>query len=469
MNGEHSLHQLYPELSHYVARQRSQGVSDERIRAALVGSGWNSSAVEAALQTPEQSQPNPDQAPPSAPVNRPSRSRWGAVLVGFVVLIIAGGAYAGYRYYNSPTLVLERMLKKLYQVKTYEYSVQVESEINQDVLQLPTPKLSVKDLHRAVLGASTRRAQLIEENSEATTLTPRGTFQSTTLIQGIVDMTDKKKPRLSANFTFEIPETPLLDSAAITLETRLIESVLYFMLGDLPQLEGLDLSAYTNQWFSFDLNQFEQTLTEDPSLVELTDEDINKIGEAIGQHQFFKITEVLKSEKVNGVSAYHYKFTINTAELVALVNEIQRIILPEDEITTFAVEDFPPLPAGELWIGKRDSLPYRIKFESTNPSSYLVSWKTTYEFKNYDARLAVDVPTDVKPIEEVIEQITALYNEQSLDPADADDPDADGLSNAEEEFWGIDPGNADTDGDGYPDGEEIDNGYDPNGPGKLGV
>jgi hypothetical protein len=468
MNGERSLSQLYPELSNYVARQRAQGVAPERIRAALLESGWNSSTVEAALQTPQQTTPNPDGVPQSAPVNHPARSRWIGALVGFMIFLIAGGAYAGYRYYNSPALVLERMLKKIYQVKTYEYSVLIESEITQDVLQLPAPQLSLKDLRRAVLGASTRRAQIIEENSEATTVTPRETLKSEVRIAGATDMTDKKNPRLSANFTFTIPDIPSLGSATITLETRLIESVLYFMLGDSPQLEGLDLNAYTNQWFSFDLTQFEQTLSEQPSLT-ITDEDIAKIGEVISKHQFFKITEVLKSEKVNGINAHHYKFTINAEELAALTNEIQRILLPDEEQTTFEAQDFSAIPAGELWIGKRDSLPYRIKFESPNQSSYLVSLKTTYELKNYDTPLTVDVPPNVKPIEEVIEELTGQYNEQ-FGSVDGDlDTDSDGLSDAQEEFWGADIANPDTDGDGYSDGEEIDNGYDPNGPGKLGV
>ncbi len=47
------------------------------------------------------------------------------------------------------------------------------------------------------------------------------------------------------------------------------------------------------------------------------------------------------------------------------------------------------------------------------------------------------------------------------------DPDNDGLTNAEERFYGTDPTKADTDGDGYLDGEEVRNGYNPKGPGKL--
>lgn len=42
-----------------------------------------------------------------------------------------------------------------------------------------------------------------------------------------------------------------------------------------------------------------------------------------------------------------------------------------------------------------------------------------------------------------------------------DDSDADGLSNEEEKIYGTDPEVADTDGDGYSDGVEIEGGFDP--------
>lgn len=51
--------------------------------------------------------------------------------------------------------------------------------------------------------------------------------------------------------------------------------------------------------------------------------------------------------------------------------------------------------------------------------------------------------------------------------SDGDDPDKDGVNNAEERLYGTDPNNPDTDGDGYDDGEEVKNGYNPLGQGSL--
>lgn len=50
-----------------------------------------------------------------------------------------------------------------------------------------------------------------------------------------------------------------------------------------------------------------------------------------------------------------------------------------------------------------------------------------------------------------------------------DDPDNDGLTYYDEYIFGTDPKKADTDGDGYTDGREIANGYDPVAPGKAQI
>jgi len=47
------------------------------------------------------------------------------------------------------------------------------------------------------------------------------------------------------------------------------------------------------------------------------------------------------------------------------------------------------------------------------------------------------------------------------------DIDRDNLKNEDEEKYGTDPNNPDSDGDGFLDGDEVENGYDPMGEGKL--
>jgi len=95
----------------------------------------------------------------------------------------------------------------------------------------------------------------------------------------------------------------------------------------------------------------------------------------------------------------------------------------------------------------------------------------------------VNVPVEEKKIEEINEEVvtsTPFDNdkdgdtildekEKELGTSDFDyDTDGDGLSDLSEiEQWKTDPKNVDSDGDSFPDGYEILNGYNPAGPGKL--
>ncbi|MFH0852976.1 MAG: hypothetical protein V1853_01040 [bacterium] len=72
---------------------------------------------------------------------------------------------------------------------------------------------------------------------------------------------------------------------------------------------------------------------------------------------------------------------------------------------------------------------------------------------------------------ESTEQYYSINTEGRIYTTDAaptiGDTDSDGLSDIDESFYGTEIDNQDTDGDGYLDGEEVDNGYNPNGTGTL--
>lgn len=59
------------------------------------------------------------------------------------------------------------------------------------------------------------------------------------------------------------------------------------------------------------------------------------------------------------------------------------------------------------------------------------------------------------------------FAQRCLERLGADDADQDGLTAAQERTYGTNSQNKDSDGDAYLDGEEVQNGYDPLGPGKL--
>lgn len=89
-----------------------------------------------------------------------------------------------------------------------------------------------------------------------------------------------------------------------------------------------------------------------------------------------------------------------------------------------------------------------------------------------------DIQVEVIEKEPIVEEDIdgdGLPNEweekHGLNPKDANDgdqdPDFDRLTNKKEYEYGTDPKKADTDGDGFKDGEEVQGGFNPNGSGKL--
>ncbi|MBU1039164.1 sortase [Patescibacteria group bacterium] len=84
-----------------------------------------------------------------------------------------------------------------------------------------------------------------------------------------------------------------------------------------------------------------------------------------------------------------------------------------------------------------------------------LAWSAVKETKN---RLNTVNKVIGQPVNNIIPEIADNY---------INDDDKDGLTNDLERVYGTDPKNPDTDSDGYPDGLEIKNHYNPLGPGRL--
>ena len=121
----------------------------------------------------------------------------------------------------------------------------------------------------------------------------------------------------------------------------------------------------------------------------------------------------------------------------------------------------------------------------TRPDSRLAyDWKT--EFFDQNEPVKISIPARALPASapglagalpsalvttpsalETSSGLAALPNSTLRADSVNQDPDADGLDNILEVFYGTDPGRADTDGDGLNDGEEVLNGRNPRGQGTL--
>jgi len=80
--------------------------------------------------------------------------------------------------------------------------------------------------------------------------------------------------------------------------------------------------------------------------------------------------------------------------------------------------------------------------------------------------ISISTPLNAVSVEQLEEEMMQQAEERMMEMYSVD-MDEDGLSDFNEDIYGTDPTNSDTDGDGYLDGEEVNNGYNPLGEGTF--
>ncbi len=360
---------------------------------------------------------NPSSAPPSLPSSLIQPSLAGPrrfiskkvliyILSTIGVLVIAAGAYGYFYYFQSPEMVIQRMMSRIVNVKSIEYSGRVE-------MNMTTPDISP------------------------------GTNSLSLTFNGATDNHDLENPKgfLVVNITTgrsikgEVPEASLG-----RFEFRIINKILYLELSKIESgLFFLDLSFLENQWIEINIGdiqkQFEQFIPEESKKefeelqkkYKLTAEEISKINEIVKKSKVLKITEKLSSEKIEGINTYHFKFIINKEELKRLVLEITEVVedksLSQEQISGLdkALDKIEEFLGGEIWIGKKDLLPYKIVFnisaEENEETKTTGRITITLFFKNFNKLIQVEAPDSTKKLEEIMMEILGgLYGGFPLGP-----------------------------------------------------
>lgn len=282
-------------------------------------------------------------------------------VVSILGILIIGGGVFGYFYYfqETPEKVIEKMKTRLTEVKTLEYQGEISDfSINFNIN-----------------------------------------------FNGKSDVGDLNNPK--GLFAFNIKQ----GESALGLEIRTIDKVVYIKLNGLPNLAGsFDLSVLSNQWIKIDT----APIKEDQKQQELTPEQVEKLKQIVKQAEIFKVTEKLASEKNGEVNTHHYKFLIDKNELKKLIVDIIKVVqdktLTNEELAEFdkVLEAIETL-GGEIWIGKKDYLPYKIllmlkETAESKTAGQLQLMTVTLSFKNYNKPVQIDIPSSVKSIEEIFGQ-----------------------------------------------------------------
>jgi hypothetical protein len=497
------------ELLNYIKQQLQEGKNKQEIKNSLLQVGWQEQDIEEAFsslsinQTSQTPQTNISSfQPPFEQIPTKRKNKKLIVIISIIVLflaVIGGGIFAYFNYFQSPEKITQKMIEKLLEIKSLEYYGEIK------------PQFTDSSLNNAIIKFSVSSDEQDSNN-------PKSQFS----LDLKIPLPEQLLPFLREPEQNLLPpeQNLLANELSLGLEARSINKLIYFRINNLD-VRFSDLNSkflnepkvnLSSKWVKIDLEELKKQLGEFKyEEKELTPEQIKKIKNTIKQTKFVKIVKKLPDEKIEGVKTHHYEFTIDKEEFKNLITNIWNIITEEnkkngtstgendnefmnnlmdqevkDTVMNFVDEFSKKVNSkSEIWIGKKDLLPYKIElnFELKNPEELggLKTINFTISFKNFNKPLQIEEPKETISLEEFLNEIelpSGLIPSLAPMPVtpmpvapipDTDqilDTDKDGLPDSMEVSLGTNPKKADTDGDGINDLEELQKGLDPKVPEK---
>lgn len=472
------------ELIEYIESQKENKFTRSQIESYLISIGWPENIVKGAVEQVFGSSSDQLVAPTNSTlsqlqitdVKKTKSKKRKIFIVSIIILIIlalfsGGGVYA-YRYYlQPPARVAQKMFEKVSKVKSFSYDLDFSTKA---FVKYSYPKYS------DITGDSYDFSQKPE------TETKEADYNLQLKVLGGNDFFNTKE--LKNFMKFEASGSMFdLKNMEVAAETMAINDIIYARINKLPDFSAyskLNLDFLLDQWIKIDLAGLMKRYSDDTKQSEnpLNQKQLEELKEIIKNNKIFTVKEKMASEKINSQSTFHYKFSINEESLKKALAEIAKLTEQYDAV--YDLESISKtlefnLPDGEIWIGKNDYYPHRIKLTSpiedlipkgSNASSdnkITGDISMTINIHNFSKPINLTVPKDYKSVEEIWEEFSKLTPEKATGAETTLDSDSDGLSDTDETIYGTDPQNQDSDNDSYLDGEEVNNGYNPLGEGKL--
>lgn len=289
---------------------------------------------------------------------------------------------------------------------------------------------------------------------------------------GNVDNFDKQNEKSAVLINAVISSGLMKLSPELELRTFGKEKYLRIKIENLPFIE--QLSPLNNQWLMIDLEALKKFIPTNVNINSDNNQEItNQTNNLIKQTNFFKNLEELDSEIINDKNNRHLTFELDNQELKNFFINISTLYDNKLNAAQLGAIDKnlakTPLIKGEMWIDSEDynltKIIIPLAFEEGSEKFTL---EIKFELSNYNVPANIVVPEQYKTLEEVQkiieEQVSSYYDAPK---SSTQDSDYDGLKDEMEEIYGTNPKNSDSDNDGYNDGEEVQNGYNPLGTGKL--
>ncbi len=303
--------------------------------------------------------------------------------------------------------------------------------------------------------------------------------------EGVVDLTDKADLAFDQQFAVDAS----IDGAQASGQYRRLSAGDYLYFDDAPETDELDLSAFADQWIFIPKGLSLAPLFGGDTMRQLTEEDWQALVKLVNKVDLVETQKTGIIEIIDGDPSLPYSFVVNSEGMkIFLVTwwELRHGQLIDAVSFQKIVADVDGMDdvKGTLYIGRKTFLLHRLTIKSPT-----LDVKITLSDFNQPVELTApeEKTKDVRRIlSELGFNVAALPSAMtgtasgssapssfgsipgnSANAAANDDPDEDGLDNTMEFFYGTNARDADTDGDGVSDGDEVSRGKNPKGSGGL--
>lgn len=323
----------------------------------------------------------PVNVPPNKPVKTGGNKK-PILIVGIVlaVLVLLGGSAAAYFLVYLPNKPENVLLQALYNMTS-------KSELKSAKID-GTLKASGKDMPKQ-LGDVDVTASLAENGDIAATVSTD--FDGTTL-SAEVRMIGKSETYLKLNGVKNVDK--ILTSLNINDDDTQQALALFG-----PMIAQLD-----NQWVKADQtsDQITGSSSSALSVLDLSQQDGDKVAEIYQKHPVIEIKEVLADEDVNGESSKHFKVGVNKDNYVAFLTELKDANINKLKVEQSDVDAAKDLDSSkvnlEVWIKKSDKTINQVLISSSEDG---VNLELRIAVKDINKEVKVEKPEGAKTFEEI--------------------------------------------------------------------
>lgn len=399
-----------------------------------------------------------------------------AIILG-AILISGGLLFAAGRFFNIKIPFISKILRN----KTATDENFANNQIAATTAESPEEIIQKMFSNFRNIKTSQEKfdIKIVKKNEE------REESVSSFLLYGRRDFNNAKNPQLDYTFAINHPGVNI----DLSLAFKYINETAYIKLMKDSHVPFFDVSELQNQWFYLGKQERANIQQNNSNFftLKLNKEDWSEIFKFLNEIKLFKTIQPLSDDVIDSTSVFHYSVAINTQNVAEFITKLEnffqnkfndqnlQIELSREKIDKLKslLDEIKDAPV-EIWIEKesyffRKALIDHFEIDTIQSDEASKTDISLFiELNRVNEPVYIESPEDGASLEQVIQNLfLKWFNKNSLSNNGGNDDDKDGLTNKEELLYKTDHLNPDTDGDGYIDGDEVKNGYNPNGAGRL--